>query len=69
MDIAISNWIYNTFGNSIVFANIAKMFTLLGNKWVIILIAAFVKAALAISPFVHIFSICRRILQVHVFLV
>ena len=40
MDISISNWIFNTFGNSAFFANIAKVFTLLGNKWIIILIAA-----------------------------
>ena len=40
MDISISNWIYSTFGNSEVFANIAKIITCLGNKWVIIAIAA-----------------------------
>lgn len=40
MDIAIANWVYNTFGNSEVFANIAKIITFLGNKWVIIAIAA-----------------------------
>lgn len=40
MDIAIAHWVYNTFGGSGVFANIAKIITLLGNKWVIIAIAA-----------------------------
>jgi len=39
MDFGIANWIYNTFGNSAVFANIAKIITYLGNKWVIIAIA------------------------------
>ena len=39
MDIAIADWVYNTFGNSEVFVNIAKIFTFLGNKWVIIAIA------------------------------
>lgn len=40
MDILIANWIYNTFGNSEVFANVAKIITFIGNKWVIIAIAA-----------------------------
>lgn len=39
MDYSISNWIFQTFGNSSAFATIAKIFTLLGNKWTIIAIA------------------------------
>lgn len=39
MDISIANWIYATFGDSAIFANIAKIITYLGNKWVIIAIA------------------------------
>lgn len=39
MDYNISNWIFETFGNSSAFAVLAKIFTLLGNKWVIIAFA------------------------------
>ena len=40
MDIKIANWVYETFGNSEIFANIAKYVTFLGSKWAIIAIAA-----------------------------
>lgn len=35
MDLKISNWIVNTFGSSKIFAEIAKLFSWLGSKWVI----------------------------------
>jgi len=40
MDISIAKWVYETFGNNEIFLNIAKIITYLGNKWIIIAIAA-----------------------------
>ncbi len=36
MDLAISRWIVQTFGESKVFAEIAKIFSFIGSKWIII---------------------------------
>lgn len=40
MDFAISNWVYNTFGDSKVFAVLFKIITLLGEWWAVCLIVS-----------------------------
>ena len=36
MDLAISNWIYNTFGTNKFFASFWKIITMIGSEWIII---------------------------------